>query len=874
MEKQKNTKLTAILLITVLMTSALVLITTPLQAQVDQDISHGTPHTADRPGVSGSPPADANITWNFDVEARLAASPSPIGVNQVFTVNCWVTPPPSAERFMKDYKIQITKPSGEQTVVTMDSYVADGTAWFPYLADEIGEWKIQFIFIGMYHPPGWYNDGEYQTEQFSGAMWYDGNYYKPQKSQIFTLIVQEEFVYSWPLVDLPTDYWTRPISLEQRGWAEIAGNYPWKEQQSGSEYSGKHDYYGPYIKAPDSSHVVWKVQRNVAGIVGGEAEGYGALGNAGTPDVIYMGRCYETYNKPGVGNVAACYDLRTGEIYYEIPTSEGGVTPQWIAYDKPADTAVPGAGSARPITAYLIGVDSTSNARTLYKINPYTGVASSYNITGAGRILAFRNDHFLSIRDSNNAQIQAYMEAHYWNNTDLNVKNGYPTYLYNWTVLPNTQNIESRINSNITYRLCPSYRGSGWPLASRWNWYGYFGTADIDTGITVNTRRFFDNGVWGGSAVGVSIITGDVLWERHFTNAPYSPRTTVARDGVVVIPFNQGEVVGLDMKTGAILWTNKNNSYPFGGFWGYDEATAYGMAYFWGYDGVQAYDLETGVHAWHYNDVAVPFETTYYGADGELASSFNGNGIVADGKVYTRNSEHTPTAPYTRGWSLHCLDAFTGELIWKIGNPMNPGAAADGYLTASNSYDGFMYVFGKGKSETTVTAPLSNVAKGSSITITGTVLDLAPAQTGTPCVSIDSMDVQMDYLHLQRPIGGLFNNETIQGVPVTLSALHQDGSFVDLGVTTTDGYYGTYGISWTPEKEGIYQIIASFAGSDAYGSSADSTYVAVGPQAASYTPTEPKSETTLISTEAAIIIVVAVAAIAAVVSFLVYKKRK
>ena len=31
-----------------------------------------------------------------------------------------------------------------------------------------------------------------------------------------------------------------------------------------------------------------------------------------------------------------------------------------------------------------------------------------------------------------------------------------------------------------------------------------------------------------------------------------------------------------------------------------------------------------------------------------------------------------------------------------------PGAVADGYLTGSDMYDGYMYVFGKGKSDTTV----------------------------------------------------------------------------------------------------------------------------------------------------------------------------
>ena len=40
---------------------------------------------------------------------------------------------------------------------------------------------------------------------------------------------------------------------------------------------------------------------------------------------------------------------------------------------------------------------------------------------------------------------------------------------------------------------------------------------------------------------------------------------------------------------------------------------------------------------------------------------------------------------------------------------MTPGAIADGYLTASNSYDGYMYVFGKGKSATTVETSLTSI---------------------------------------------------------------------------------------------------------------------------------------------------------------------
>jgi hypothetical protein len=834
---QKKTKLTAIFVITALMLSAFG--TTMILAQdlqPDQDLAHGTGPSADHPGTSGPAPAGADISYYFDVEPRLAFTPNPVGVNQIFTINLWVTPPPSAERFLKDYLVVIQKPDGSTDTVSIDSYVADGTAWFPYLADQVGEWKLQFHFIGMYNPPGYYSDGEYDPDvEIQGSMYYEGDYYRPTKTPVQTLTVQEEFVWSWPLIDTPTDYWTRPINVDRREWASIAGNYPWMGEADNGEWSGNPDWYGPYITAPHTSHIAWKRQTDVAGIWGGEGGVYAEIGSTRLPNVIFMGRVYDTYPVPGIGNVAGCFDLRTGEVYYEIPTAEGGVTPNRIAWSQDISGSVPGAGADDEAEGDLIAVDSTSNPEVLYKIDPYTGEVDDFDLTndegdGPGRIVAYLNGVYWSIRDTGNTAVRNWMEDHYWTDTDINTKNGLPTYLVKWEVDPNTNNFANRVLSNQSFTLCPSYRGSAWPPASRWRFYGRFGAPDLDYkgGFTGIARRFFDNAVWGGSALGVSLTTGKVVWERFFENAPYSPRTTVSEDGTFVICFNQGEVVGLDIETGDIKWTNKDNSYPFGGFWGYDEAAAYGNAYFWSYDGVQAFDLQTGVEVWHYNDPAVPFETTYTGADGEECYSFNGAGFVMDNLVVTRNSEHTQTAPFTRGWSTHAIDAHTGELVWKLPNAMDIGPAADGYLFLNNDYDGYLYCVGKGKSETTVEGPKTAVPKGSAVMITGTVLDLSPAQPGTPCVSDDSMDIQMGYLHMQYPIGGLYNDQVIDGVEVMLTAFDEAGNYIDIGTTTTNGYYGSFGHAWTPPDEGTYEILAQFAGSESYGSSGAATKVVVG----------------------------------------------
>lgn len=125
--------------------------------------------------------------------------------------------------------------------------------------------------------------------------------------------------------------------------------------------------------------------------------------------------------------------------------------------------------------------------------------------------------------------------------------------------------------------------------------------------------------------------------------------------------------------------------------------------------------------------------------------------------------------------------------------------------------DGYTYFIGKGKSATTVEAPLSATPLGESIVIKGTVMDLSPAQPNTPCVSQSSMKTQMDYLHMQLPIDGIYNKDVMTGVPVTLAAIDQNGNPIDIGTATTSAYYGTFEMAWTPPAEGTYKIIVSFA---------------------------------------------------------------
>jgi hypothetical protein len=129
----------------------------------------------------------------------------------------------------------------------------------------------------------------------------------------------------------------------------------------------------------------------------------------------------------------------------------------------------------------------------------------------------------------------------------------------------------------------------------------------------------------------------------------------------------------------------------------------------------------------------------------------------------------------------------------------------------------------------------------------------------------------MEYLHMQHPIDGVNQKTVMTGVPVTLTAIGSDGTVVDIGVATTNAYYGTFSKGWTPPKEGTYTITASFAGDDSYGSSGAGTAVVVGPAAEPITfpeqPTPADYTMTIIGGVIAVIIAVAI------VGILLYKKK-
>lgn len=829
-----NTKLVAIFGI------ALMLLSIPFAGQsvsaytTQDSVMLGDMPKAAGSGVSGTLPTGANPSVTVDARAFLSFSPQTIGLGQELLVNMWINPPISPNRYLNGFKVTIMKPDGSTfTVGPFNSFAADATAWFSFIPDAVGEWKLKFDFPGEYYPEGnWGTNGHIVDEGTTGSFFLDSAYYAPDSTEWQILTVQEDMVWSWPIVNLPTDYWTRPVHFENRAWWSILGSYPsygvigggnnWPEDTN--IYSSNYNFV-PYVEAPNSAHIVYKQQQGLAGMIGGTAGQYG-LTSSGSPSVIYMGRAYQTMTVPINGvptSCAVCWDIRTGEQYYAIPISAGGVTPQVVSYTPPGTSSFEGAGSDMTYSVSLVSLASNR----LIKINPYTG-AVTLNVTGM-------TPQLLGGSQGSVSQTGFYADPFVISIQTIGSGTNTQYRLINWTTAGTTTNFTQRIMNNVTLPWGSVSFGGG-----IWAYAGIVADFESNAMVWMVGLAPLGLGVYHGTwMMAADMTTGQMLWNKTYEETRYSTASFTADHGLVACAMEDGSYYAYDIRNGNFVWKTEQMEYPWAsaGFGAYSVQSAYGILIRNAYNGVYAFNWTDGSTVWRFSSPAGAAFESPYTLGNESIYSFNGGGFIADGKFYTYNTEHTPSWPRTRGWKMYCIDMFTGENIWNITGSISPGAVADGYLVCANPDDGYVYSFGKGKSATTVTAPDLVIAKGQGIVIKGTVLDLSPAQSGTACVSDDSMTTQMEYLHMQLPIGGIWGNATMTGVPVRLTAIDPNGNSVNIGIAISDAYSGTYAFRWTPELEGDYKIIASFEGSESYGSSSSSTGISVGAAAATPEPT-------------------------------------
>ena len=306
---------------------------------------------------------------------------------------------------------------------------------------------------------------------------------------------------------------------------------------------------------------------------------------------------------------------------------------------------------------------------------------------------------------------------------------------------------------------------------------------------------------------------------------------------------------------------------------------------------VDCYDLYNGTRLWSYEAV------DYFG---QILWSDNWNirvDFIVDGKMYLRHSEHSPVDPLPKGAPYVCLNATTGDVIWRAdglfrGTDWGGHAMiGDSIIATLDTYDMQIYAIGKGPSALTVSASPEIVAEGASVMIKGTITDVSPGTedtdlrmrfpNGVPAVSDGDMSEWMLYVYKQltpRP-------ENVTGVPVKLAYLLPDGTWKDIDETTSD-IYGNFGYKWAPPDEGTYIVKAFFLGSKSYYGSQATTYVGVDPAAEDVPSAEEIAETTVnrlpaypeipsyLTIDLVILIIAAIGVIIGLIAYMALRKLK
>jgi hypothetical protein len=358
--------------------------------------------------------------------------------------------------------------------------------------------------------------------------------------------------------------------------------------------------------------------------------------------------------------------------------------------------------------------------------------------------------------------------------------------------------------------------------------------------------------------------------------------------GVFVESYRQtAQFVGFSLTDGHQIW---GPSAPQGAMDYYGsqgpgtlaDQIAYGRIYSAAYDGyLYCYDMKTGDLVFTYGNGGTGNNTNSgFEVPGPYPAFLN---AIGNGVVYLLTSEHTIETPIYKGAVIRAINATSGQELWTLSNDNNEFAAssfgiADGYTVTFNGYDNQIYSVGKGPSSTSVTAPDVAVPINTPIVIKGSITDVSSGTkqneqaarftNGVPVSSDASMGEWMAYVYQQQA-----KPDNFTGVTVNLSVLDANNNLRPIGQATTDSS-GTYTYTWIPDIPGNYKLYANFDGTNGYWpSSAENSFnVMEAHPTASPTPTPaaPMTDTYILASAIAIIIVIAI--VGAIIVLMVRKR--
>ena len=184
------------------------------------------------------------------------------------------------------------------------------------------------------------------------------------------------------------------------------------------------------------------------------------------------------------------------------------------------------------------------------------------------------------------------------------------------------------------------------------SWEAYIpGGGSSGSGIQYGNGMVFP-GSYNPQQMALDAKTGDVIWNTLTTGAMMF--SGVHYEDKFLRGGMDNQFYCFNATTGDVLWVfNPNTEF---GHWCCGGAAAYDMVFHLNKDGyLYALDVNTGQPVWKYKCPSYLF--------------FPGWPVVADGKVYATTGQRASTDPYTGEYSVSefvCLDAFSGELLWKM----------------------------------------------------------------------------------------------------------------------------------------------------------------------------------------------------------------
>jgi len=774
------------------------------------------------------------------------AIPNPVQVNQptLFHVGSQYPASRPASGWY-NLEVEITDPNGETTVIVIPQTDLTGGTGVQFTPTMVGEYSVRTHF------PEQVKDF---SDSYTGPV---GTLMEDAYSEPLTLVVQAEPIEYYPGHALPTEYWTRPIDGQIREWSTIAG--PWLETvlPTGSGTPSMTDAMRELNEyAPESAHILFRAQLQMAGLAGGLGEHQFESGDAYEPkwsgSVIIGGILF--YNQFGSGGgsnveqVVVAVDLHTGEELWRRPLTTPDGSVHRLAFGQVYYFEN---FNYHGVFGYLWatsgGFDFTTWTflpTSWHAFDPFSGryVYSMEGIPSGTKFSGPNGEIFQYVINKNAGTVSL------WNSSAVVMYGRTDVFAGSWLWgrEGSTFNATNGIEWTVTIPELPDLPGSVYKVRD-----GIILGADFARGRAAPDPA----NMWVIAVDNYNPENSELLW--HETWSLDSPLiqlsvedVSLAEDLFICSTKQTRATYGFRLSSGELLWGPTPSRF-YEDTWGHSSgnswdiiASGYGKVIAGNYGGtVWCYNAQTGVVEWTY-DIDDPYTEILHNNRWRFRPSF-----VADGKLYIENTEHNPEDPQHRGAPLICLNITTGEKIWQLPYRQSEWSSTaiigDSILVAQNTYDQHLYAIGKGPSATTVEAPLTAITQGRSVIIRGTVMDVSPGTedptiairfpNGVPAISDDDMEDWMLYVYNQfkRPADAT-------GVEVKLMIRDPNGDYYETTVTS-DGN-GVFSHMWAPAFVGEYQVTALFEGSKSYYISYATTAFGVDQAPAAAYPDVPTAE--------------------------------